>query len=86
MVACIVLIAVVGYLCLTEVGCGWQDVLVLNGEQRGTMWIKGEGWFPHFSRDEGHKQLGFLDVYERWLDGCLEGPFQLSTLLLTHIE
>lgn len=46
-------------------------VLVINGEQRGQIWIAGEqGWLPEFS-DQTSIQKNFLAWYQSWLDSAL---------------
>jgi len=58
-----------GALLLAHTGCGCFDILVVTGEQRGTVWYHDlRTLFPLASET---KQLGFFDWYERWLDGCL---------------
>ena len=47
-------------------GCGIYNALVLNGEQRGTVWNGREDWAPYVRQDGG--QWGFLDWYEGWLE------------------
>jgi hypothetical protein len=50
---------------------GAIDVLVVTGEQRGWVWRCDGGWFPRCNQ---HRQLGFLDWYEEWLDVQLRRP------------
>ncbi len=58
-----------GCLLLAHTGCGCFDVLVLTGEQRGTVWFHDcRCLFPLGS---GTKQVAFLDWYETWLDGWI---------------
>lgn len=60
-----------GSLPICHQGCGWMYVLVINGEQRGQIWIAGEqGWLPEFS-DETSIQKKFLAWYQSWLDSAL---------------
>jgi hypothetical protein len=58
-----------GALPICNSGCGIYYYLVLNGEQRGTVWNGREDWFPCCS-NEG-QQWTFLDWYEDWLDRWL---------------
>jgi hypothetical protein len=58
-----------GALAICHSGCGIFYYLVLNGEQRGTVWNGREDWFPCFSKSG--QQWSFLDWYEDWLDCCL---------------
>jgi hypothetical protein len=58
-----------GALTVCHSGCGIFYYLVLNGEQRGTVWNGREDWFPCFSKQG--RQRGFLDWYEGWLDRWL---------------
>jgi hypothetical protein len=58
-----------GALAICHSGCAIYFHLVLNGEQRGTVWNGREDWFPCFS-NQG-RQWTFLDWYEDWLDRCL---------------
>jgi hypothetical protein len=64
-----------GCLRLSDQGCGWEDVLVLEGEMKGTVWTAGEGFCPHANADG---PIGFLDWYEGWLDANL-APGALTT-------
>lgn len=72
-----------GCIVLSDQGCGWEDVLVLSGELRGTVWTFGEGWCPHAGKDG---PVGFLDWYEAWLDANLapgaltNDPEEIATL------
>ncbi len=43
--------------------------LVMDGEQRGTVWYGGDGLAP--CADQDGQQLGFLGWYESWLDEWL---------------
>lgn len=58
-----------GTLVLCHEGCGILHLLVVTGPARGKMWVddryNGLGFFP--------LGVGFLDWYERWLDGTLAG-------------
>ena len=60
-----------GVLFLSEYGCGGFYLLVLTGEQAGTVWYlqEGEYLYPCF---EGTQQWGFLNWFEDWLDNSLE--------------
>jgi len=58
-----------GALAICHSGCASFYYLVLNGEQRGTVWNGREDWFPCFS-NQG-RQWTFLDWYEDWLDRWL---------------
>ena len=56
---------------ICDQGCGWQYVLIITGEQRGTIWTAGEeGWLPAFN-DEQHTQKNLLEWYQNWLDSAL---------------
>jgi Leucine-rich repeat (LRR) protein len=57
-----------GVIFLSDYGCGWSYILVVKGEQIGTVWMHGYELRPCFSND---KQWGFFDWYESWLDQCL---------------
>ncbi|MGB4774386.1 MAG: leucine-rich repeat domain-containing protein, partial [Daejeonella sp.] len=57
-----------GVIFLAEYGCGWYNVLVVKGEQAGTVWWYGENFSPCF---EGNRQFTFLDWYESWLNASL---------------
>jgi Leucine-rich repeat (LRR) protein len=61
-----------GVLFLSEYGCGGFYVLVVKGEQAGTVWyLQEEDYlFPCFH--ESGKQWDFFDWYENWLDSSLE--------------
>ncbi len=59
----------VGCLEIGHQGCAIMEVLVLSGEQRGTMWNAREDWYPYADKDG--VQCGFFAWYERWLDQCL---------------
>ncbi|HEY3963269.1 MAG TPA: hypothetical protein VGM05_01850 [Planctomycetaceae bacterium] len=53
-----------GFITLASQGCGWMDVLVITGEQRGMVWGGGNlCWFPF--HDESGRQFGFCDWYEK---------------------
>jgi hypothetical protein len=58
-----------GALAICHSGCAIYSYLVLDGEQRGTVWTAREEWVPCFSSDG--RQWGFLDWYENWLDRWL---------------
>jgi hypothetical protein len=58
-----------GALAICDSGCAIFYYLVLNGEQRGTVWHGREDWFPCFSKQG--RQWTFLDWYEDWLDRWL---------------
>lgn len=53
---------------LADYGCGWSYILVVKGEQAGTVWLHGYELRPCFSYG---RQLSFFDWYENWLDQCL---------------
>jgi len=57
-----------GVIFLSEYGCGWSYVLVVKGEQSGTVWFHGENVSPVLA--EG-KQWSFFDWYENWLDNSI---------------
>lgn len=71
---------VAGTLVLSHEGCGILHLLVVNGPQRGKVWldlrIEDGGCLP--------LGLGFLDWYECWLDHALTGAsgFWFSKLLV----
>lgn len=58
-----------GTLVLCDEGCGYLHLLVVTGADRGRMWMDAR------CSDGGFVPLGagFLDWYERWLDGTLAG-------------
>lgn len=58
-----------GALFLAEYGCGWSYVLVVKGEQAGTVWFYGDYLYPVFEADA---QWSFFDWYEDWLDSSLK--------------
>jgi uncharacterized protein (TIGR02996 family) len=58
-----------GCLELADAGCGIVAVLVVVGEQRGTVWYGGDGLSPCASPDG--RQANFLQWYESWLDHSL---------------
>jgi hypothetical protein len=58
-----------GALAICHSGCAIFYYLVVNGEQRGTVWNGREDWFPCSSRQG--RQWTFLDWYEDWLDRWL---------------
>ena len=58
-----------GVIFLSEYGCGWSYLLVVKGEQAGTVWFHGEYMCPVFFKG---KQCGFFDWYEQWLDNSLK--------------
>ena len=60
-----------GALPLAGHGCGWESVLVLDGEQEGLIWYGGDGWWPETAAGA---QLSFFDWYEAWLDAMLVRP------------
>ncbi|MCB9437932.1 MAG: leucine-rich repeat domain-containing protein [Anaerolineales bacterium] len=59
-----------GILFLSEYGCGGYYVLVVQGEQAGTVWFfqSGEYLQPIFNNG---KQWGFFDWFENWIDRSL---------------
>jgi len=58
-----------GCLLLAHTGSGCFDVLVITGEQRGTIWFHdSQRLFPI---GFGTKPLEFFDWYESWLDGWI---------------
>lgn len=59
-----------GVIFLAEYGCGGSYLLVIKGEQAGTIWFHGDFMCPCF--DQKGKQWSFLDWYEDWLDTSLE--------------
>jgi hypothetical protein len=62
-----------GFLELAHQGCGMFDLLVVNGEQRGTVWWTDSGYCPWYRTVNGRAhQFGFLDWYEDWLDRGLD--------------
>lgn len=67
-----------GSLPICHQGCGWMNVVVITGEQRGKMWTAGEGWLPEFS-DEQPTQKSFLEWYQAWLDDSIHWINQWET-------
>jgi hypothetical protein len=62
-----------GFLELAHQGCGMFDLLVVNGEQRGTVWWTDWGYAPWYRTVTGRAhQFGFLDWYEDWLERGLD--------------
>jgi hypothetical protein len=59
-----------GCLPISHRGCGWMSVLVITGEQRGQMWIAGDGWLPEFSYAQA-TQKNFLSWYREWLNDAI---------------
>jgi hypothetical protein len=59
-----------GCLPISNRGYGWMSVLVITGEQRGQMWVAGDGWLPEFS-DEQPTQKDFLSWYQDWLKASI---------------
>ncbi len=56
-----------GTLCLSDQGCTFCSVLILNGEYTGrTCHIALDRYIPVFD------STGFLDWYEHWVDGVLQ--------------
>ena len=60
-----------GCLWLAHHGCGQYSLLVVNGPQRGNMWIYGDFFIPNYAAGQ---PIGFLAWYERWLDMELPAP------------
>jgi hypothetical protein len=58
-----------GCLLLAHTGCGCFDVLVITGEQRGTVWY--HDFFRLCPYGWKGEPMTFLDWYEGWLDGWL---------------
>ncbi|MFM2060427.1 MAG: hypothetical protein RLZZ507_97 [Cyanobacteriota bacterium] len=56
---------------INERGCGWMTVLVISGEQRGKIWVAGEGWLPEFD-DKSAQQKDFLSWYQQWLNNAMD--------------
>ncbi|MFM7405668.1 MAG: SMI1/KNR4 family protein [Cuspidothrix sp.] len=55
---------------INERGCGWMTVLVISGEQRGKIWVAGEGWLPEFNYKQS-EQKDFLSWYMQWVDNAI---------------
>lgn len=63
-----------GRLNITDYGCGIKISLIVNGHEKGNMWIDDRthdgGIYP--TTELGNKgKIGFLDWYELWLDNSL---------------
>jgi len=52
-----------GTIRVADLGCGAIALLVLNGTQRGRIWLDFRGTFGGIAQD-----LEFLDWYDAWLD------------------
>jgi hypothetical protein len=59
-----------GSLLLAHTGCGCFDILVVSGEQCGTVWGLDRRTLSPFW--EQGRQVTFLDWYEQWLDWQLK--------------
>lgn len=58
-----------GFLALAHRGCGAYDILVVNGELRGSVWCYDMALRPYVTNG---RPSSFLDWYEGWLDDHLE--------------
>lgn len=60
-----------GVIYLSEYGCGGYYVMVVKGEQAGTVWFlqEGEYLFPCFTKKG---QWDFADWFENWLDESIK--------------
>ncbi len=61
-----------GVLFLSNYGCGHNYILVIKGEQKGTVWFFSDhrDLSPLYYK-KTRKQLNFFDWYENWLDESL---------------
>ena len=61
-----------GSIRIADLGCGAIALLVLNGPQRGRIWLDFRGTFggitPAAPADSAAETLSFLEWYEAWLD------------------
>ncbi len=61
-----------GSIRIADLGCGAIALLVLNGPQRGRIWLDFRGTFggitPAAPADSAAGTLSFLEWYEAWLD------------------
>ncbi len=64
-----------GSLALCDMGCGYEILLVVTGEERGTIWQDlraGDGGIvPLQNVKSGSERMSFSEWYEDWLDKSL---------------
>lgn len=64
-----------GSLALSDMGCGYEILLVVTGEERGTIWQDlraGDGGIvPLQNVKSGSERMSFSEWYEDWLDKSL---------------
>ncbi len=64
-----------GALSICDMGCGYEVLLVLTGEERGTIWhdlrAGDKGIIPVQNVQSGALRVSFSEWYEMWLDNSL---------------
>ena len=64
-----------GALCISQIGCGDFVLLVVNGAERGNIWVDGRGNYSGLFPQQGvgTERISFSEWYLAWLDACVKG-------------